>query len=179
MHLVPSQFDDRHFGEVMDTFPVTPGEDAHGIAAAAFGFLGLSRGEIDAGGEPLDIPFERATEALVEVVDIEGETAIEGGIRAEIAHMGVPTELVQDAGVGLMAEVVCHHRNGAAKIAERRLGHTFVLDLEQMRQAVRGGAVEDRQGTTFGVLGIPVCVVRASHLLATALALRLTVLPGR
>ena len=129
--------------------------------------------EMDAGGHSLDVPLEGAAEALVEVVDIEGQSAVEGGVGAEIANVGVAAKLIQEAGVGLVAEVVRHHRNSATEVAERCLGHACVLDLEEGRQAIGGGAMEDLERAPTGFLRAPTRVAGAGDALTVALPLRL------
>ena len=50
-------------------------------------------GDLEAGGEPLDVPLPRTRQGLVEVVDVEDELAVRGREGAEVREVGVTAEL--------------------------------------------------------------------------------------
>ncbi|MEZ5298679.1 MAG: hypothetical protein R2697_21080 [Ilumatobacteraceae bacterium] len=52
----------------------------------------VTRRHDDAGGEPLDVPFERAGERLVEVVEVEHQPAVGAVEEPEVGQVGVTAE---------------------------------------------------------------------------------------
>ena len=60
-------------------------------------------GDLDARGQALDVPLERAGKRLVEVVEVEDEVALGRREAAEVREMGVTAELHVEAGAGRAA----------------------------------------------------------------------------
>ena len=98
-----------------------------GVEAAA------SAGDLQAGGQPLDVPFERPGICLVKVIDVEHQIALGGGEAAEVGEMGVTAQLGPDAGPSDFGEVGGHGKGGAPEIGEGRGGHAAVADRDQLR----------------------------------------------
>src|SRR5712691_10178050 len=82
--------------------------------------VALSRGDLEAGREALDIPLERAREGLVEVVEVEDEIALRRCEAAEIGEVGVAGELGREPGSRRRGEVMGHHDCRPAEERERR-----------------------------------------------------------
>ena len=98
--------------------------------------LGLTEAKVasadrEAGGESLDVPFERARMGLVEVVDVEDQSSVRRGEDAEIGQMRVPAQLGPEAGIRTGGQVRRHDRCSPAVEGERRGGHPTVADRHQ------------------------------------------------
>jgi hypothetical protein len=130
MDLVARDFEDGHGGEGLHHAAVLLREVAHGIAAGDALDAGFPAGKDEAGGETLDVVLEGTADGLVEVIDVEDQAAVEGGVGSEVEDVGVAAELGGDAGVGMAGEVGGHDGDGAAKEAEGAGGHALVLDGE-------------------------------------------------
>jgi hypothetical protein len=91
-------------GELRHAAAVAFGEVQHGLLAGGPLDGGLAPGEEERGGEAFEVPLEGAGDGLVEVIDVEEQTAVErAGIGAEVFHVGVAAELGEQAGVGWAA----------------------------------------------------------------------------
>ena len=104
----------------------------------------------EAGGEPLDVPLERAGQSLVEVVDVEDEPALRRGERPEVGQVRVSAELNAKPGCGSRRQVCGHRQCSPAVEGERRdehaavphghqLGHAGDALLEKERDRVASG----------------------------------------
>ena len=129
-------------------------------------------GQHQRSGHALQIPLEGAADGFVEVVDVEDQPAIGRGEGAEVAHMRVAAELADDAGGGQLREVSGHHRRRAAKVAEGRLGHQLVFELDERGHAAAHRARNKLQCRGGPRLGMQRFVLVAAHLLAPRLAKR-------
>ena len=90
--LVPD-LEGAHLGEPGDRPPVLAGGGAHRALARLRRQAAVARGDLDARGQPLDVPLERARERLVEVVEVEDHPAVGPGERAEVAQVRVAAQL--------------------------------------------------------------------------------------
>ena len=61
--------------EVAHCFPICPNACEHDVLALGAVEPAVAAGDLEACGESLDVPFERAGERLVEVVQVEDEIA--------------------------------------------------------------------------------------------------------
>src|SRR5437660_9336511 len=55
--------------------------------------------DLQAGGEPLQVPFPWAGQSLVEIVDVEYQRSLRRGEAAEVAHVRVTVELGTESAV--------------------------------------------------------------------------------
>ena len=99
---------------------------------------------------------------LVEVVDVQHQTAIGGGEDAEVREVGIAACLDPQPGLGGLREVHRHDRRGATKERERRGQHPPVADRHQLGHAGRGLVLEhvDRISPAAGRLPFPVARAR-------------------
>jgi len=139
-----------------------------GVAAGGALDSGFPSREDEAGCESLDIKFEGATYALIKVVDIEVEAAVDSGVSSEIEDVGVAAELGGDAGVGMAGEVGGHDRSGSAKEAKGAGGHALILDGDKAGDAALHGGAQDRESVEFAGCDLEVSVLAAGELLACA-----------
>ena len=72
---------------------VTFGRRQDDLAAGLGGESVVASRHGQAGGQPLDVPLERAGQGLVEVVDVEDQPPLRRGERAEIGQVRIPAQL--------------------------------------------------------------------------------------
>ncbi len=123
MHLKAADFEEGHLCEMRASVRSNAGCSARRLVRGRLLVSGFAAGEDERSGHALQVPLEGAADGFVEVVDVEDEAAVGCGEGAEVAHMRVAAELRFDAGIGQDGQVGGHHRRGAAKVAEGRLGH--------------------------------------------------------
>ena len=75
--------------------------------------------DLEAGGEPLDVPLERTRQRLVEVVDVEHQTAVRRGKASEVGEMRVSAQLRAKVRARRRRQVGGHDRRGPAVERER------------------------------------------------------------
>ena len=95
----------------------------------------LSAGDLDARGEPLDIPLDRSRQALIEVVEPKDQRALRGLEHPEVGEMCVAAQLSAKTPARRVSKVRGHHGRGAAEEREGRRGHSAVADWNQLRHA--------------------------------------------
>ena len=91
-----------------------------------------ARGDLHAGGQPLDVPFERAGQGLVEVVQVEHQVPFRGRVEAEVAQVRVTAQLHAQARIGGRGEVSGHHQGRTPVEGERGRDHAAVSDRQQL-----------------------------------------------
>ena len=91
----------------------------------------IAAGDLEARGEPLHVPFPRAGQRLVEVVDVEDQRALGGAEHAEVRQVRVTADLRGDARGRRAGEVGGHQQRGAAIERERRHHHARVPDRHE------------------------------------------------
>ena len=149
MHLKAAYLKVRHFGKGAHLRAVALDALLHGLARDDSLWPDAAAGQHERGGHALQIPLEGAANGLVEVVDVEDEPAVGRGKGAQVAHMRVSAKLADDAGVGQYGQIRGHDRNRAAKVAEGRLGHELVFELDERGNSAVHRAVEKRQRATY------------------------------
>ena len=100
--------------------------------------------DMQAAREPLDVPFPRAGDGLVEVVNVEHETALGCRELPEVGNVRVTTCLHPQPGDGSRVEVHRHDRGRPPVERERRHGHAVVADRQQLSHACLGLGFEHR-----------------------------------
>ena len=130
-------------------------------------------GHGEAGHQPLDVPFERARQCLVEIVDAEDQASIGRGEGAEIGQVGVAAELDLQAGPGRAGQVGRHRGRSPAEEGERRHQHPPITDGTS--SCTRGSALLFHQLDRISPIGgrLPFGVLRARHARAYRLTGRL------
>ena len=77
-------------------------------------------GQHDEAGEiALDIPFEGATQGLVEITQIEGQLPFRSSPQTEVQHVRIAAQLDVDPAVRRCGQIGGHDRRGAAVIRPR------------------------------------------------------------
>ena len=94
-----------------------------------------ARGDDEARGEPLQVPFERSAQRLVEVVDVEDQGSFGRGEAAEGHEVAVAAGLDVDAARWRAIEIVGLNRGRAPKERKRRLEHPPVAYGDQLLDA--------------------------------------------
>jgi hypothetical protein len=173
MHLVTREFEHGHTGERRGETPEVESEDVYGVATCGRLLPIFASGEHEADGHALQVPLEGCGAGLVEVVDVEDETAIGRGVGAEIANVGVAADLREDAGVGQRGEIRGHDRHSAAKEAEGRSEHALVFQRDEGRHTSAHGAGNGGDRRASGGRRPPVRVLLSTQLFAAGLAQRM------
>jgi hypothetical protein len=125
-------------GEPAHRLPVLADRRQHDRGALAAGEPVAPGRDLQAGGQPLDVPLPRRWQGLVEVVDVEDQRALGGGEQPEVGQVRVTAGLHQQAGGGGAGQVEGHRQGRAAEVAELRREHPPVPDRYQVRQPGRG-----------------------------------------
>ena len=112
---------------------VSPDSRQDDLAAGLAGEPVRPPGHGQAGGQPLDVPLERAGQGLVEVVDVKDQPPRGGGERAEIGQVRIPAQLHPQPRGGGGGQVGRHRQRRAPVERERRHQHPPVPDWQQLR----------------------------------------------
>jgi len=109
----------------------------------------VAGGDGEARRQPLDVPFERRRERLVEVVHVEHQPPVGRREHAEVQQVRVTARLHPDIGPWRVREIPGHRRRRAAEVGERRGDHPPVPDRDQLGYPGLGLLLEngDRVGT--------------------------------
>ena len=113
--------------------------------------LGDPAGHDQAGGQPLEIPFEGSRQRLVKVVDVENRQSLGCRIRAEISEVCVAAGLQANAGGRRARQIRGHHRGGASQERERIGAHASIPDRQQFLDPAL--ALFDQNGDRIGPVG--------------------------
>ena len=79
----------------------------------------VAAGDLDTGSKPLDVPFPRTAQRLVEVVQVEDQAPLGRSEEPEVRQVRVSAELNDGPGHGCFGEVGRHHGRGSAEERER------------------------------------------------------------
>ena len=115
----------------------------------------VAGGDLEARGEPLEVPLPGPGQRLVEVVEVEDQPPVGGGEDAEVGEVGVAAHLHPQARGRGRGEVGGHHRRGAAVEGERRDRHPPVADRQQLRHPCVRLLFEDLDRVGPVLRGIP------------------------
>ena len=88
--------------------------------------------DLEARGQPLDVPLPGSRNRLVEVVEVEHQVPLGRGVAAEVRQVRVPAQLDLDPGRGRRGEVRGHHRGAAPEEGERGGEHPPVPQRDQL-----------------------------------------------
>ena len=118
----------------------------HDAPAIGGGEAELTARDLEARGEPLDVPLPRSGERLVEVVDVEQHLALGRREHAEVRQVRVAAELDHDVGPRGVRQVGGHEQRGATEERERRHEHAAVADRDEFGDPARGLLLQQRDG---------------------------------
>src|ERR1700682_5821300 len=93
VNLVPRHLQDGLPGEFRDGSAIALNQRYRRIAARRSLVPGLITCKNDAGSHPFDVPFPRAGDGLVKIVQVEHQLTVRRGKRSEILDMRVPAKL--------------------------------------------------------------------------------------
>ena len=120
-----------HAGELTHGLPVAGGGDHHDLAALLGRKLVVATGDFQAGRQPLDIPFPRAGQGLVEVVDVEHQATFGRAEQAEVGQVRVAAGLHGQPGHRRGGQVAGHRQGRAAVVGKRGDHHPPPPDRDQ------------------------------------------------
>src|SRR5690349_298664 len=125
-----------HRGELAHRFAIATGDCEDGRAALCVAEAAVPGGDLEARGEALDIPLERAAQRLVEVVEVEDERPLRRGEAAEVREVRVAAKLDVEPRSRRRREVMRHYGGSAAVHRERRGEHAAVADRDELGDAL-------------------------------------------
>ena len=130
-HMVVPELEVTHLCVLRHRLPVGPCHLAGGASCLLGGQPEVLRGDHHARRQTLEVPFPGARERLVEVVLVEHQSPLRGGVRPEVRQVGVTSELHLETGVGAMCQVRRHDVGGTTEERELGLPHPLVADRHQ------------------------------------------------
>ena len=133
-------------GELPHPVAVRADRREHGGCPLLRREVAVTAGDLEARGEPLQVPLERAWMRLVEVVQVEDELALGGGVASDVGEVGVAAKLRVEAYARRRGEVVRHDRRRAAVERERGDEHPAVAHRDELGYAGRRLRLENRDG---------------------------------
>ena len=122
----------RNAGQLLHRFAVGAHRMTNDPLSDLCGIIVLATRNLNAGGQPLDVPFPWARGGLVEVVQVEDEMTLRRTEHAEIRHVCVAAELRVDSRDRGGGQICRHGERGAAEVGERRHHHPPVPDRHQL-----------------------------------------------
>ena len=121
----------------MHALAIGSDRDVGGALALVLGEPTSPGGNDAARCQTLDVPLERASKRLVEVVHVEQQVALRRGEEAEVREVGVAAELDIQAAVRMTGQVRTHGQGRATIERRRRDCHPAVPDGDQLGDARR------------------------------------------
>ena len=119
--------------ELAHRLAIGPGRGQHDLTARLVGEGLAAGGDLQAGGEPFDVPLERAGQGLVEVVEVEQQMPFRGGEEPEVTQMRIATQLDLQPRMRRGRQIRRHHDRRTAVERERRGDHAAVPQWQQLR----------------------------------------------
>ncbi len=163
-----------HRGERGHRLAVRPADGEVDRAPPALGEAAVAAGDREAGDEPLEVPFERPRQRLVEVVRVEHEAPVRGRIDPEVREMRIAAELDVEPRPRRSREIGGHQVGRPAVERERRDQHAPVPDRHQLRHARLRLLLEQLDRVGAHGRRLPRGVDAPRHLAASRLAPRRT-----
>jgi hypothetical protein len=121
--------------EAAHPLAILPHAGGHDPPAAISWEPDVATGDLGAGRHPLDVPFPRTGQRLVEVVRTEHEPAVLSCKPTEVRNVGIAAGLHDDPRIRRRREVGRHDRRGAAVKRKRRDEHPPVPDWDELLHA--------------------------------------------
>ena len=140
-------------GQAGDLLAVAGSGAAGQLATRFVGQRGDAAGHRQAGGEALDVPFERRRQGFVEIIEVEDRSAFLRGRGPEVGEMGVAAGLQAEPGCRQAGEIVGHDGGRAAIEGERIGGHPGVAHRQQTLNALGALVDQDLDGVRPAGLG--------------------------
>src|SRR5271170_6180584 len=111
------------FGEIRHPLAIGSRGCSHSIGGDPLGKTPIPRRQHQAGAQSLHVPLPGTGESLVEIIDIENQSAFWRGIAAKVHEVAVAACLYGDPGHSRMREVMRLDDRRAPEEFEWRLGH--------------------------------------------------------
>ena len=152
----------RHRREPPHPLAVFACDAEHDLVALRLREVAVAAADLEARGESLHVPFERAGQRLVEVVEVEDEVPLGRRVAADVGEMRVAAELRLEPDARRRREIVRHDRGRAAVERERRDEHAAVADRHEL--GTRDGAWSIRicTGSRSAISSKPAWLVRGT-----------------
>ncbi len=138
--------DGPHRGEARHLLAITAATGDGGQTFLRFLEAIVARGDDEARGQALDVPFPGGRQRFVEVVDVEDQPPLGRGENAEVEQMTIAAGLHAEAGRRRVRQIGGHDGGAAAKKSERRQEHSPVANRHQVRNAVGARFFENLHG---------------------------------
>jgi hypothetical protein len=132
-HVQVPQPQGGQLGEAQHRFAVGADGDPGGVVLLPARAAVLPGRHGHARRQPQHVPFPRARQGLVEVVEAEHQVPLGRAEQAEVDQVGVAAQLHGDPAGRHARQVVGHDRRAAAEERERRRQHPAVADRDQVR----------------------------------------------
>ena len=158
-------FQQRLLGQVREVVAVGAHAAGHRVAALRLRRAVLPPRHPDARDQPAHVPLPRPGVRLVEVVQVEDQVPLGGGVEAEVAQVGVTADDGQDAGRRQAREVLGHDRRRTAEEGERRGRHPADPHRHEPRDAALVGDLHEVDGVEPVGGWLPVAQGRARRAL--------------
>ena len=168
-----------HPGGLAHPVPVLSDPGHHDRAPVGRGKATVTSHDLETGREALDVPFPRAGQGLVEIVDVENHPALGRAEQAEVRQVRVTAQLHGHPRCRGSRQVGCHDQRGAPVERERRHQHPPVTDGHQLRHPARRLLLQQRYRVRAVWCGLPSSVARPGRLLASGPAPGQTLIHGQ
>ena len=119
------------FGQFADLGAIGRHTFDDGGLAVGLGRAVLPAGDPDTGHQPAQVPLPAARVGFVEIVEVDDQVALGGGIEAEVAQVGVTADDRRDPGRREVGHVFGHHDRGATQEAVGGRDHSPDADRDQ------------------------------------------------
>ena len=145
-----------HPGGLAHPVPVLrdPGHDDG--APVGRGEAAVASHDLEAGREALDVPFPRAGQGLVEIVDVEQHPPLGGAEQTEVRQVGVTAQLHGHARHRGCCQIGRHDQRGAPVERERRDQHPPVPDGHQLGNPALRLLLQQRDRDPGGLARAPI-----------------------
>src|SRR5215217_6671838 len=137
------QTSSSHLRELGHPLPVRGHGRLRGLATIRRVEAVVTAGHHEARGEAFDVPLPGSRQGLVEIVEIEEQGALRGGVRPKVQEVSIAAKLSLDAGLRGASEVVGHDDGRPAHECEQRSHHARVPDRYEVRDPVPGLCLQE------------------------------------
>ncbi len=134
-----------HRRELPHRVAIGAGDSGDGGGALAGAEAAVPRRDLEAGRETFHVPFERPCKCLVEVVEVEDESALRRREAAEVHQVRVTGELRAQRRSRRRRKIVRHHGCRTAEERERRGEHSAVANRNELGDSRRVLRLEERE----------------------------------
>src|SRR5215471_7527898 len=127
MYLVASHLQHWHLCKHVRIFAIARDKTVYSLFALRAFDAYFASSKHEARCKTFQVPFERRTNGLIEIVDVKDEPSIRSSVGAQVAHMSIATNLVHNSRVRKQRKIGSHNRHSAAKKSEGRGSHALIF----------------------------------------------------